>query len=326
MAINNDRITDMMRRSAKRHECNEAETEFRITPSDVRVLANTEFPVIIDGKTITLEGNLLLVEKPKAAEPEPQPEPEPADLLMWVGANNYPTCDDFVKEAQDLGITKRVSKVPKGLIPGKSRVFLVHDEGVKGDAVIFGYFTVESIEMLLEDIRDIPLELKGKVIPVSMTDVEKESSRGGGFRSEEEAMYLVSRKEHQGEVPEGCVVRGPLVVFAEPKDYNTLVDEEGRRFRNYRRLEDADAILGSTATKQVPTSRQSRMLKDTTTGFTGVREDWTEKMREALLAMVAEYPQSKSAAFRQFARETGRSVQGVSYQYYKLTRKDVATA
>jgi hypothetical protein len=46
--------------------------------------------------------------------------------LIWVGAQHYKTAADFCAEAREMGISRRVHAVPKGLEPGKTRVLLAH--------------------------------------------------------------------------------------------------------------------------------------------------------------------------------------------------------
>lgn len=49
--------------------------------------------------------------------------------LMWVGERFY-TPGAFIEEAQRLGISKRISNVPKWLEVGKTWVFLAHEKAV----------------------------------------------------------------------------------------------------------------------------------------------------------------------------------------------------
>lgn len=48
-------------------------------------------------------------------------------LLMWVGAANY-TPHEFVSEASGLGISKRISEIPVGLVLGETWVLLAHPD------------------------------------------------------------------------------------------------------------------------------------------------------------------------------------------------------
>jgi hypothetical protein len=45
--------------------------------------------------------------------------------LMWVGARYY-TPENFVKEAKDVGVCKRIAKIPKDLEFGKTWILLAH--------------------------------------------------------------------------------------------------------------------------------------------------------------------------------------------------------
>ena len=47
--------------------------------------------------------------------------------LLWVGKASY-TPGSFIKEAQDMGVSKRISQIPKGLEFGKTWVLLAHPE------------------------------------------------------------------------------------------------------------------------------------------------------------------------------------------------------
>jgi hypothetical protein len=48
---------------------------------------------------------------------------------MWVGSSYYPRIEDFVDEAERMGVSKRVAHPPVNIKLGRSLLFLVHDEG-----------------------------------------------------------------------------------------------------------------------------------------------------------------------------------------------------
>lgn len=54
--------------------------------------------------------------------------------LMWVGERFYKTERAFINEALNIGISKRIARVPKGCIPGHTWIALAHKK-----AVIKGY-------------------------------------------------------------------------------------------------------------------------------------------------------------------------------------------
>jgi len=68
------------------------------------------------------------------------------DFLMGVGAQYYPDESFFIEEAWRLGPAKRTPTIPRGLVPGKSKIFLVHWKTRK----IFAYF-VPSINLIVPD-------------------------------------------------------------------------------------------------------------------------------------------------------------------------------
>jgi hypothetical protein len=46
--------------------------------------------------------------------------------LIWVEEKFYPTAEDFMKEAQAQGISRRVSAIPRGFKLGETWVLLAH--------------------------------------------------------------------------------------------------------------------------------------------------------------------------------------------------------
>lgn len=50
--------------------------------------------------------------------------------LMWTGEKFYKTPQDWSLEAAKLGVSKRVATIPKGLVLGKTWIFVAHPKGV----------------------------------------------------------------------------------------------------------------------------------------------------------------------------------------------------
>jgi hypothetical protein len=57
-------------------------------------------------------------------------EPNEKFGLMWVGEKYYPSTSDFTKEAAAMGVSKRISQVPKDFIIGETWICLGHPEAV----------------------------------------------------------------------------------------------------------------------------------------------------------------------------------------------------
>lgn len=57
--------------------------------------------------------------------------------LLWIGEKFYPTPHDFMDEAARMGISRRISAVPRGFVAGSTWVFLAHRKGA-GGVPVFG--------------------------------------------------------------------------------------------------------------------------------------------------------------------------------------------
>lgn len=55
--------------------------------------------------------------------------------LLWVGGKFYPKAEDFNREANSLGISKRIAAVPRGFKVGESWVLLAHPTACPVQAV-----------------------------------------------------------------------------------------------------------------------------------------------------------------------------------------------
>jgi len=79
--------------------------------------------------------------------------------IMWVGREYTP--DSFIREAQEMGVSKRIAKIPKSLVLGKTWVLLAHRKvpfqkdvgGLKSEPVykpgIFYAFIPRRVEKLI---------------------------------------------------------------------------------------------------------------------------------------------------------------------------------
>jgi hypothetical protein len=111
----------------------------------------------------------------------PIPDQEKAGLL-WVGKAHYATPADFLSEAREQGISRRIRTLPKELKLGETWVFFGHPEAVltrddEGEAVyrpgLFCAFIPTHVEKLvkeseLEEVRE-DLEKRG-IRPVPIPD------------------------------------------------------------------------------------------------------------------------------------------------------------
>ena len=53
--------------------------------------------------------------------------------LIWVGAKFYPTPGDFMREANTMGVSRRISQVPRDLSIGETWIALAHPKAIPGE-------------------------------------------------------------------------------------------------------------------------------------------------------------------------------------------------
>ena len=162
------------------------------------------------------------------------------DLVMWVGTGFYPTRDSYITESLNLGCAKRISQFPSDVEPGKSRCFLAHDEGKKGQGVIFGFFVISGVEVILDDegkirkYQEAYENLNVQGVPSAQAQAEPRRLCGERVYG---AAYLVSENDMDKvwEVAEPLAkkadITGSIVVLLHPIPYPRM------RFRGWRYME-----------------------------------------------------------------------------------------
>jgi hypothetical protein len=243
-----------------------------------------------------------MTKKAKAGKKE---SPKALDYLQWVGAAHYENVDEFIDEAERLGVSKRIGKYPTDLILGESRIFLAHDDGLVGEGFVFGYYVPNRLEYLTVNEIDIPARFVD--IAVWVSDWSEEEWRGCGFR--EEGLYLAT---------EAILSGGEFVVFDRPRSLEAF--DPGRpHFRGLAEIDygtemveaEEDAAKREAAGVnidhwfKVPPSRIQRK---------------TRKITDEELIQRMEDGQSKSFVAREIALETGSKKSSVLYHYRKLMK------
>jgi len=78
-----------------------------------------------------------------------QDDKQVKDLLMCVGVEHYPTAQDFIDEAVQQGVSKRlpVQSPPKGMVPHISRIYFRHERAI--------LFTLGATESLVAELRGL---------------------------------------------------------------------------------------------------------------------------------------------------------------------------
>jgi hypothetical protein len=103
--------------------------------------------------------------------------------LLWIGSKFYPTPEDFINEAIDQGISRRIPAVPKDFVLGTT-VLLAHREAIvytdESDFVVkipavFSLFTPKAVEYVVRDSDSddvIQNYLERGITPVRITNSE----------------------------------------------------------------------------------------------------------------------------------------------------------
>ena len=80
--------------------------------------------------------------------------------LIWIGKQHYKTPEHFNIEANSMGISRRITAVPKDFEAGKTWVFLAHPEVIPGTddegeqvmlPAVFKIFMPDAIEVIVKD-------------------------------------------------------------------------------------------------------------------------------------------------------------------------------
>lgn len=82
--------------------------------------------------------------------------------LLWVGSMFYRSPSEFLAEAKSLGISRRISQIPRKLVIGSTWVFLAHREipfAAETKSGVFAFFRPERIEYVVAE-TDTPEKLE----------------------------------------------------------------------------------------------------------------------------------------------------------------------
>ena len=108
------------------------------------------------------------------------------DICIWVGAQFYPTYEEYIEEAERLGCCRKVNHVPKDITIGESKAFLLHREYPEADAYLFGWYTIDHIikcsleQQLYDEIWQDAKGLEITIPALKARDRERIPQRGCG--------------------------------------------------------------------------------------------------------------------------------------------------
>lgn len=82
------------------------------------------------------------------------------DIRIVYKPARYNSINGYIKEAMELGCCRRIPQLPFWAVPGRSRVFLVHQGNHKrlDRGSIFGYYTLKRIEFIAQQEGPDPIK------------------------------------------------------------------------------------------------------------------------------------------------------------------------
>ena len=106
--------------------------------------------------------------------------------LIWVGEKFYPTPRAFLAEAKRMGISRRISAVPKGFMVGETWVLFAHRKVEFDGELAPGIFYLarpERIEKIVTETQARDPEEMGKlrargIVPVIVPDNDPDHNPG----------------------------------------------------------------------------------------------------------------------------------------------------
>ncbi len=152
--------------------------------------------------------------------------------LHWIGAVYY-TPHSFIKEAEKMGVSRRVPKRDLKMMNWGDKVYCVTKEKREINPVVFAYFFVEQIYGLLT--KDLTPEILGKIYYIDdPQDLQKEERGCGNL--EPGGLYAMTSAtvEKLAEYHSQPQIRGGLKVL--PKPWPVIVGMPA--FRGFRKFDE----------------------------------------------------------------------------------------
>jgi len=136
--------------------------------------------------------------------------------LLWIGEKFYPTPLHFMIEAQKVGISRRITGLPKGLEPGKTWVLLAHRKG------IFDGVSGESGEEVCTPAEVYTPAIVAAFVPTAIEKVVPQD-----FPEEEQEKLRKRRIEPVVVIPLDDAGAPPFPNMEGEKDAPNLQDQDG---------------------------------------------------------------------------------------------------
>ena len=128
----------------------------------------------------------------------------------------------FVHEAEWRGCCRKIPNTPEWVVPGKSKIFLIHSDNFKSKekGKIFGYFVLERVEMIRPPQKVMPLEVN----PTSPLQIKRLKK----LQQEDEKILVLKGTVYRadtGKPLKGVVIDAEIVKGQDSE--KTVTDENG---------------------------------------------------------------------------------------------------
>ena len=110
--------------------------------------------------------------------------------LLWIGEKFYNHPQDFLREAHAIGISRRVSQLPKDVIPGETWIALAHRKGhadIDGKGLLVQF---TGAVICVFKLRGVEYVIKGDEDPAELERMEKRGITPVDVRPDHEQLRL----------------------------------------------------------------------------------------------------------------------------------------
>jgi hypothetical protein len=127
--------------------------------------------------------------------------------LLWIGTQFYPTIETFDAEARAMGVSRRITTVPRDFKIGETWILFAHPRGIikpEGDLkskyvpAIFRVWKPERLERIYKESdrgsEAVQADEKRGIVPVFVPDNDKDH-QGSVYDKEEDAATVAANPQ-----------------------------------------------------------------------------------------------------------------------------------
>ena len=104
--------------------------------------------------------------------------------LIWIGGKFYATTTDFMREADMMGVSRKIGALPRGFVLGETYVYLAHrkavpiydEEDPRMEPGVFTVFRPTRIDLVVDDIENVPERADNLAHQIQKTAADSEAA------------------------------------------------------------------------------------------------------------------------------------------------------